>query len=280
MMSMPPQASIAALTKRSAKSSAVTSPAQATASLPSARISSAVSLAGSASRSLTATRAPSRASLSASALPMPRPEPGDQRDLAVEFSHAFSCFPFNFRQLRESVEIFPVVGVSQPPPRPRLSASHRRFSSVAAMSRRRRCSPSCSNFSVTVPVQRIRAPTWVMAAKRTPQPRRADCGTMPVSARPSQAITSMPWAKTSPTPACRVKSMSIWIGLCVAGGAGNKGPASGGKPGRSSVREWRRRRRGLPRSFCVSSIRGAARRRRSCGRTKCRPGSRHRSSAP
>src|SRR3954447_24405994 len=75
MMSSPPQVSMPAATKRSAKPSCVTSPLQAIASAPIARSSATVSLPGPSSRSLTTTRAPSLASFRAICRPMPRPDP-------------------------------------------------------------------------------------------------------------------------------------------------------------------------------------------------------------
>src|SRR5882672_5139479 len=75
MMSRPPNSCTALATIRSAKPSAVTLPAQATARPPASSMAATVSLAGASSRSLTTTAAPSEASLSAISRPMPRPEP-------------------------------------------------------------------------------------------------------------------------------------------------------------------------------------------------------------
>src|SRR4051812_26985249 len=75
MMSTPPNSCTAVCTNRSAKPSAVTLPAQATARPPASSIAATVSLAGASSRSLTTTAAPSAASFSAISRPMPRPDP-------------------------------------------------------------------------------------------------------------------------------------------------------------------------------------------------------------
>src|SRR5208282_4331889 len=90
MMSRPPSFSIPALTKLSAKPGFVTSPLTATASPPSALISSTTAWPGASSRSLTTTLAPWRASLSAMERPMPRPEPDTRATFPARLFISFS----------------------------------------------------------------------------------------------------------------------------------------------------------------------------------------------
>src|SRR6185312_12689389 len=94
-MSMPPNPSSAALTRRSPKSASVTLPIQAMASPPLALICCTVASAGSGSRSLTTIWAPSEASLRATARPMPRPEPVMSATLPFSF---FTMRPISERQ--------------------------------------------------------------------------------------------------------------------------------------------------------------------------------------
>ena len=89
----------------------------ATAWPPAALISSATALATGPSVSLTTTRAPRRASSSAWPRPIPRPAPGDQRDVPVEVKLAHRVVAWRPRPSQARKIAAPPLGVSRLPVR-------------------------------------------------------------------------------------------------------------------------------------------------------------------